>query len=152
VDVKGNNTCMEEATWPPEDRILHRWVHEGIECAVLQGPMAFCGYAKVPVNHLLHGMGYDEATEAEDVYAHGGLTFSRTTEDGTWFGFDCAHAGDALGQPLDVEEMKSAWGRLSSPFVRDRAWTFMDVVEETCFLAHQLAAIGDGKCRRKRTE
>lgn len=151
---------MTEATWPPENVVLHRWIREGIECVVLAGPMAFCGYAKVPLDHQFHNLGYDQAYDQGEIYVHGGLTFSRTTSDGTWFGFDCAHAGDARGQPLDVRTLRSSWpmsmvsilGRLSvNPTIRERAWSVMDVVEETCFLAHQLAIAKGKKCRKDTT-
>lgn len=57
-----------------------------------------CGYIAVPDGHSLHGEEYD----AFDVDVHGGVTFSGHGSEGYpasgtdwWFGFDCAHFGDA---------------------------------------------------------
>lgn len=86
-------------------RIEREWEHAGLKCAaVLNREGGFrCGYVRVPPTHPLHGKHYDEADASLNV--HGGLTFvqeeSCAHEDGIgwWFGFDCAHAGDAMHDP-----------------------------------------------------
>lgn len=54
----------------------------------------YCGYAKIPENHVAYGEDYEEFGVCIDV--HGGLTFSGTLRDvdGYFFGFDCAHYDD----------------------------------------------------------
>lgn len=53
---------------------------------------AWLGYIFVPKGHAWYGCHYDDI--AADV--HGGLTFARKYDDGTWqVGFDCAHCYDA---------------------------------------------------------
>jgi hypothetical protein len=65
-----------------------------------------CGYVRLPDNSQFKGMDYDEYAYVivmgsddpvdEGITVHGGLTFAgeRDQDDGWWFGFDCAHAGD----------------------------------------------------------
>jgi hypothetical protein len=62
-----------------------------------------CGYVAVPEGHAMHGKDYDEV----DVTVHGGLTFADGTDtypvaaEGLWwFGYDCAHYGDARDPEL----------------------------------------------------
>ena len=84
-------------------KVEREWEHAGLKCAVVQAREAGnrCGYVRVPPTHSLHGKDYD----APDVNVHGGLTFSEVEPcvegDGTgwWFGFDCAHLGDAYNDP-----------------------------------------------------
>lgn len=71
-----------------------------------------CGYVDVGANSSLVGKTYDALYEAGiDVEVHGGLTYSDNSKEypvagGThWFGFDCAHSGDAtkyFSGPNDV--------------------------------------------------
>jgi len=92
-------------------KIEREWEHAGLKCAVVlnrEGGFR-CGYVRVPPIHPLHGKHYDLA----DADVHGGLTFADKEpcehEDGSgwWFGFDCAHAGDAMHDPNPV------WNNLS---------------------------------------
>ena len=80
------------------------------------------GYVRVPVGHRFHGVGYSEALCGHPgcyrhsleslITVHGGLTYSgeaywEEDEEGWWFGFDTAHAGDYLpflGFPLTSSE------------------------------------------------
>jgi len=96
-------------------KIEREWEHAGLKCAVVQAREAGnrCGYVRVPPGHHLHGKDYD----APDVDVHGGLTFASLEpcehEDGTgwWFGFDCAHAGDAYHDPAPQMDQLSEDGR-----------------------------------------
>ena len=74
---------------------------KGLKCVVVMQDMGHrCGYVGVPKEHLLFGKKYDE-WEVEGLDVHGGITYS--DKDGEypipsdlwWFGFDCAHYGDA---------------------------------------------------------
>jgi hypothetical protein len=69
-----------------------------------------CGYVEVPPTSQWYGVNYN----CVDVEVHGGLTYSEMSE-GTyptnnpwkwwWFGFDCAHLGDATkynNEPWDI--------------------------------------------------
>ena len=63
-----------------------------------------CGYVGIPASHPLHGVGYNAAP---DLNVHGGVTYADkdaaypAPNDGLWwYGFDCAHAGDAYIDPV----------------------------------------------------
>jgi hypothetical protein len=89
-----------------------------------------------------------------DVSVHGGLTFGEIEpcaehEDGQgyWFGFDCAHAGDASYDPdVDIDTLSvDTQARLlihrRYP-AREHYWTQGEVERETELLAEQMAALG----------
>ena len=109
-----------------------------------------CGYVRVPPSHPLHGTGY----EVPNVEVHGGLTFAEEEpcahEDGQgwWFGFDCAHSGDASMDP-DVDpttlsaEGRMRWGinqkyPMTPGYETYRSQAYVE--RETEDLARQLAA------------
>lgn len=98
--------------------LLSEGEHLGYQWAVLHNGMAYrCGYVALPPGHPWHGKGYDDIP-AE---AHGGLTYSNASDDGSWWvGFDCAHAGDAPDPTL--------------PGYRERGDTLrsQEYVEEQC--------------------
>lgn len=54
----------------------------------------FCGYVRIPENHKLYGMDYNDLDDILNV--HGGVTFAGALDgmDGFYVGFDCAHLGD----------------------------------------------------------
>ena len=60
-----------------------------------------CGYVGVPKSNSLHGVPYSgygmcQCTPEYIFNVHGGITFSGPLQgDEWWFGFDCAHHGDA---------------------------------------------------------
>ena len=110
--------------WPPSESVLKRWSHMGLDCAVVQGPQSLCGYVKVPPKHPAHGKWFDDV----DVEVHGGLTFCQLSEDGMWFGFDCAHYGDFIATE-NTGEYKP--GQLF--------WSIETVAKEVKSLARQLA-------------
>lgn len=76
----------------------------GLRCLILKHDTLghLCGYVAVPPEHPFHGISYDEAHDrvSGGVDVHGGLTFegrSRLADSDQWFfGFDCAHLGDAI--------------------------------------------------------
>jgi len=142
-------------------KIEREWEHAGLKCAVVQAREAQnrCGYVRVPPGHPLHGKHYD----AVDVSVHGGLTFADVEpcehEDGAgwWFGFDCAHLGDAFYDPNPnwnelsndaqhfLTTMESIHRDVSHKFGFSRPpehfWTQAEVETETERLAEQLAII-----------
>lgn len=81
-----------------------------------------CGYVGLPPDHPLYGIPYWPDTDHPaydimlDIDTHAGLTFAdKTSEDEDaypdtgnywWFGFDCAHPGDAP-DPEILEEFNS---------------------------------------------
>ena len=52
-----------------------------------------CGYVKVDRENKNYKLSYDDL---EDVYVHGGVTFSDFIDGEYWFGFDCAHYNDSF--------------------------------------------------------
>ena len=86
------------------------WVTQaGLPAKVLIMPMGHrCGYVGVDAK-TFEGKGYDDL----DVDVHGGLTYARTEEDGLlWYGYDCAHIGDARDVNLMDAEHKAFFTKL----------------------------------------
>lgn len=132
---------MRSDEWPPKERTLFQWTHAGLECAICKSTVAMCGYVMVPESHPFHGKGYDD--DAVDVRIHGGLTFAEGFPNGWWFGFDCAHGGDAMALDMPLFEEDEKMNLLRDVFSDmrrgERVWEMDDVVRETCLLAEQLA-------------
>lgn len=137
-------------------KIEREWKHAGLSCAVVLAREAGhrCGYVRVPPGHPMHGKSYDDP----NVDVHGGLTFAEIEpctehEDGQgyWFGFDCAHSGDASydlnATPVTVEgkrrfEIEREMNRKYPTGYGDRPehyWTAAEVIAETERLADQLS-------------
>lgn len=134
-------------------KIEKEWEHAGLKCAVVQAREAShrCGYVRVPSTHMLYQKHYDDGLV--DVQVHGGLTFAEqepcTHEDGSgwWFGFDCAHSGDEMLDPLVTREQLSEATRSlydihkMYPDFHEHYWREHEVVAECESLAEQLAAL-----------
>lgn len=139
-------------------RVEREWKHAGLSCAVVLAREGGhrCGYVRVPPGHPAHGKDYNDP----DVEVHGGLTFAEIEpctehEDGVgfWFGFDCAHFGDASYDPnARIEDMQTEDGKRRVEIERDmnrkypknhgeHYWTAAEVMAETEHLAEQLAAL-----------
>jgi hypothetical protein len=134
-------------------KVEREWEHAGLSCAVVLAREAQhrCGYVRVPPSHPLFGKGYDDA----DVDVHGGLTFAKLepcTEhpdgQGWWFGFDCAHAGDASTDPnVDLSDLGEEARSILAIYRsypqdgewREHYWLQEEVERETERLAEQLA-------------
>lgn len=85
------------------------FTHRGLRCVVvMQGYAHRCGYVGVPASHELYGIQYFDSCPTGGIIdgvlkCHGGITYSDggkgseypVKSDLWWFGFDCAHAGDA---------------------------------------------------------
>lgn len=110
--------------------VVKRWTTvSGLEAIILLvNDSHHCGYVVSPES--LIGMDYDEDI-IQDIYVHGGVTFSDYLEDSDddWvFGFDCAHYSDKTRyNPFGV------W--------RDEAFC----VRECEILANQLKELGEIK-------
>ena len=73
-----------------------------------------CGYVAVPKGATTYGEHYDDV----QVDVHGGLTFSDwgdtypvEAEDVWWFGYDCAHYGDARDPTLMSPKYKEMYDK-----------------------------------------
>lgn len=145
-DLGVSHFFLDRTGWPsgPWDGEPDRadWVDEttGLPCLALRSHIVgvWCGYVLVPPRHPWHGHGYDDVA----AQVHGGLTFAGPStgfdvkqicllgggDDGWWFGFDCAHLGDA--DPV---------GRLV--LGRDEEYRTLDYVRDQCrYLAVQARA------------
>jgi hypothetical protein len=89
------------------------WMTEaGLRAVVIMADMGHrCGYVGLPANHQHYGKGYDDVPA--DV--HGGLTYADgnrnypAPSDGLWwFGYDCAHLGDAPAPGSKMAAYRSA--------------------------------------------
>jgi hypothetical protein len=104
------------------DVLLSKGVHEGYEWEVTSNRLGYrCGYVRVPQGHPWHGKGYDDVRTADDdgwPDVHGGLTFAEHDTDcgkggedsAWWFGFDCAHFGDAPDPELPGYDARMVFG------------------------------------------
>lgn len=114
-----NEVAQAIFTWPPEKRLVRRWVHRGLHCAVAGGGWSFCGYVLVTKGPDAD-KGVRDLEMALDV--HGGVTFSDAFPEGRWIGWDAGHYNDEI---MGVQDGKR--------------WLIKDMVEETNKLADQLA-------------
>lgn len=151
-------------------KVEREWEHAGLKCAVVQAREGQyrCGYVRVPPTHPAYGHQLNSYHRADSVISdklsvHGGITFSEiepcSHEDGRgfWFGFDCAHAGDAPYDPtLKAEDFVDVKARYMfqvhkkveakyPSMLSEHYWTHDEVVNETEQFAEQLAAITEGK-------
>jgi len=128
------------------------WKHAGLECFVEKRLGHYCGYVEVPKDHPAHGLSYDEI----DVDVHGGLTYGQVSDNGTIFGFDCAHVGDFVpsiviflggktwkkNKQKILREMTDEEAQRMADKYGEHYWTLEEVVEETNCLAEQLKEWG----------
>jgi|SRR5882672_7409967 len=122
-------------------KVEREWTHAGLQCAVVQAreDSHRCGSVRVPSIHPAFGKSYVDL----DVSVHGDLTFGdlelcveHKDGQGYWFGFNCAHSGDAMYDPAAKNELEHYFIHAG-----DHYW-FQDEVEaETERLAEQLALI-----------
>lgn len=83
-------------------RVEIEFTHKGLKCVVvaIEDRGHRCGYVGVDNSHPYYGKDY---TDVDNIYVHGGLTYSTSKENSNypiesnlwWFGYDCAHWGDA---------------------------------------------------------
>ena len=127
--------------------VLSEGTHAGHEFVTVHNSFGYrCGYVKVEAGHPWHSKGYDEV----DADAHGGLTFAEPdkpcdkggSDTGWWFGFDCAHAGDA---PDPALPRSANFGPISGYEARGTVRT-QEYVEGQCrgLAAQAAAAVLDG--------
>lgn len=93
------------------------WVtSSGLRAVVVIHPAGHrCGYVAVPTGHKHHSDDYDNV----NVDVHGGLTYAGGDKhqypveaDGSWwFGYDCAHLGDARDPELMQGEFKEVYDK-----------------------------------------
>lgn len=105
-----------------------------------------CGYVGVPSGHPLHGVDYGNIEE--DIEVHGGITYAAgkdnypvASEGLWWFGYDCAHHGDAPGSAY-LEKMRRDYPTLPFMWRREEYGVHRDLsfCEAECErLAAQLA-------------
>lgn len=123
--------------------IERTWITEaGLKavCIMVEGSHR-CGYVGVLYTHALYGKYYDDIHRIlPELEVHGGLTHSSQewptsypVEGGLhWFGFDCAHLGDAVGyrqyqRPGDVlrtqEFVEAECEKLAKQLAEVTYWT-----------------------------
>ena len=129
ASIKKKKDFISKSDWPPEDRVVAKWVHCGIECFVLNGFVNFCGYVRLPKK--------DSHTSADDlslgyIEVHGGVTFQEKIKGRHVIGFDTAHAGDFAIFPGSGFQLIPIFGQ-------PRIWDIEDAFFETCRLAQQLS-------------
>jgi len=64
-----------------------------------------CGYVKIPKDHNLYELYYEDP-QFESITVHGGVTFTDRIEDDWFIGFDCIHGGDAVDLTLVKDSLK----------------------------------------------
>ena len=107
----------------------------GLKAVVIAHDMGHrCGYVGVPEDHPWHGKGYDDV----DIDVHGGLTYADARDDLWWFGYDCAHLGDARDPELMSDEYKNVLLGRKLNFDGDTIKTLDFCVNECESMAAQL--------------
>ena len=106
----------------PESTIVKDWITKaGLRAVIIrvEGDKWHCGYVGVNKDNPLYGKPYSELYNLDyDISVHGGLTYSasqlyslykseNSPKDLWWFGFDCAHFGDANSP--DKETCEAIW-------------------------------------------
>lgn len=129
---------------------------EGLAWVVVANSMGHrCGYVSVPEDHPWFGCGYSDPVNplmyADDwenhidskVDVHGGITFAdkKPPVDGDfaedwWFGFDCAHAGDARDPAIASPDMLRMMPTYDGEVIRTKEY----VERECADLARQIVA------------
>jgi hypothetical protein len=86
-------------------KIEKEWTTKaGLKAEVIAHDMGHrCGYVSVPTDHPWHNKGYNDV----DLDVHGGLTYAGMRDGNWWFGYDCAHHGDARDPELMSDEYKA---------------------------------------------
>lgn len=111
----------------------------GLKAVVIAHDMGHrCGYVSVPAEHPLHGKDYNEV----DLDVHGGVTYAGMRDDLWWFGYDCAHLGDARDPELMSDEYKNVLLGRKLNFDGDTIKTLDFCVNECESMAAQLNARG----------
>ena len=109
----------------------------GLKAVVIAQDMGHrCGYVSVPKEHPWYGKDYNEV----DLDVHGGVTYAGMRDDLWWFGYDCAHLGDARDPELMSDEFKSIRIMLMN-FEGDTIKTLDFCVNECESMAAQLGAV-----------
>jgi len=127
VEIKLARERWPKGPWTDEpDRV--EWRYLGLPCLLVRSVTtgAWCGYAGVPLGHMLYGKPLAELEE--DLQVHGGVTYSDRclgpvchvpqpgeTDDVHWIGFDCGHAWDDQPMFHFLHEKFGAAGYPSSP-------------------------------------
>lgn len=122
------------------DALLAKGEHAGFQWEVTKNGLGYrCGYVRVPKGHPWHGRDYDDES-MWDVDVHGGLTFAKPDthcgkdgeDDAWWFGFDCAHAGDAPDPSL---RGRAGRGMADLFSVFDGSFSYSGTVKTTEYVA-----------------
>lgn len=134
---------------------LKAWEAHGLQCRVYANGIGYnCGYVAVPESHPWYRKGYgaclDPACGKDWHYdcavqgrleVHGGVTFAgEWWSDGQWwFGFDCAHSGDAPDPQWVREKRERDPDYYVSMFDHGMFWSVDMVAHETEEMARQLS-------------
>lgn len=78
---------------------------KGYKCEIQRHPTMkhLCGYVLVDSDHWLYGKDYEDIESKYSIYSHGGLTYSRNSEEMWKIGFDCAHLYDLVPANYNME-------------------------------------------------
>ena len=141
---------QSEEEMDKEYEVEREWDHDGLACVALSHVAGHrCGYVGVPSEHPLFGLNYDEIYSKFNIDVHGGLTFSGPGNDPDgfpskreqwFFGFDCAHVGDAKDLTIMNDEYRRAF--VTCPMIdRGTIKTTEFVIRECISLANQLIVL-----------
>lgn len=111
-----DRTSWKKGPWDQEsiDKKVWKDKETGLDCMIHRGPFgSWCGYVGLTKSHKLYGVSDsgDEGVQLQDLYVHGGVTFTgacqgmeenghgicHPADEGDhvwWVGFDCAHLYD----------------------------------------------------------
>jgi len=96
--MKTDKHARDLAKSKKEYKEVASWFDEGVRVSIMSLHHYFTAYLGIPVSHPLAGFDYDDLS----LGVHGGLTYSRKGDGDYlpkgywWYGWDYAHAGDAV--------------------------------------------------------
>lgn len=146
----------EPREWPMPERTVIVWQHAGFDCAIMRGPMSYCGYVHVPGDHPWASMWYDDVMYTLDWNEcdFHELTFRcKSMSGGAWFGFDTAHCDDFDRNKAEILKKFVNVGR-GGGHKYMREWSDVEiesVMKETENLADTAAKAKKGDERGRKT-
>lgn len=116
-----------------ESTVEKQWYHSGLKCKVVFVRQSHrCGYVRVPKTHIAYGKSYEDLP----IDVHGGLTFGDVhsiNKRFQWFGFDCAHLGDRIGECAITGEhfwtLEETWEETNRMAEQFQKLTLKDIIE-----------------------
>lgn len=126
-----------------ENEVLYEGTYHGYHFVIVSYGTHPCAYVEVPKSHPWYGKSYSNEDVEDNIYVHGGLTFSsdlnhvlgKRGENRWFFGWDYAHAGDYLGYHFDTKLFDP---KTVEVFLHDKQWTTDEIYNDVKSVIKQI--------------